>query len=36
MSIQEKIPMKNIEERLASFAVVVASEQALHLCRVMG
>ena len=36
MSIQEKIPVKNIEERLASLAVVAASEQALHLCRVMG
>ena len=34
MSIQEKILMKNIEERLTSLAVVVASGQALHLCRV--
>jgi hypothetical protein len=36
MSIQEKILMKNIEERLASLAVVAASGQALHLCRVTG
>jgi hypothetical protein len=36
MSIQEKIPVKNIEERLASLAVMAASEQALHLCRVVG
>jgi hypothetical protein len=36
MSIQQKIPVKNIEERVASLAVVVASEQALHLCRVVG
>jgi hypothetical protein len=36
MSIQEKIPVKNIEERLASLAVAVASAQALHLCRVAG
>ena len=36
MSIQEKIPMKNIEERLASLAVVATSEQALHLCWVVG
>jgi hypothetical protein len=36
MSIQEKIPVKNIEERLVSLAVVAASEQALHLCRVVG
>jgi hypothetical protein len=35
MSIQEKIPVKNIEERLASLAVAAASEQALHLCRVV-
>ena len=30
----KKILMKNIEERLTSLAVVVASGQALHLCRV--
>jgi hypothetical protein len=36
MSIQEKIPMKNIEERLVSLAVVAASEQALHFCWVVG
>jgi len=36
MSIQEKIPVKNIEERLASLAVVAASEQAPHLCWVVG
>jgi hypothetical protein len=36
MSVQEKIPVKNIEERLASLTVVAASEQALHLCRVVG
>ena len=36
MSIREKIPVKNIEERLASLAAVAASEQALHLCRVVG
>jgi hypothetical protein len=36
MRIQEKIPVKNIEEGLASLAVVAASEQALHLCRVVG
>jgi len=36
MSIQEKIPVKNLEHRLASLAVVAASEQALHLCRVEG
>jgi hypothetical protein len=36
MSIQENIPVKNIEKRLASLAVVAASEQALHLCRVVG
>ena len=34
--IQEKIPVKNIEERLVSLAVLVTSEQALHLCRVVG
>jgi hypothetical protein len=33
MSIQEKNPVKNIEERLASLAVMAASEQALHFCR---
>ena len=36
MSIQEGIPLKNIEERLASLAVAAASELALHLCRVVG
>jgi hypothetical protein len=36
MSIEEKIPVKNIEERLASLAVVAASEQALYLFRVVG
>jgi hypothetical protein len=36
MSIQEEILVKNIEKRLASLAVVAASEQALHLCRVVG
>jgi hypothetical protein len=36
MSIQEKISVKNIEERLASLAVVAACEQALHLWRVVG
>ena len=36
MSIQEKIPVKSIEEKLSSLAVVAASEQALHLCRVVG
>jgi hypothetical protein len=35
-SIQEKIPVKNIEERLASLAVVAASKQALYLYRVVG
>jgi hypothetical protein len=30
----KKILMKNIEERLTSLAVVAASGQALHLCRV--
>jgi hypothetical protein len=33
MSIQDKIPMKNTEERLASLAVVAASEQPLCLGR---
>ena len=32
MSIQEKIPVKNIVEGFASLAVVAASRQALHLC----
>jgi hypothetical protein len=32
-SIQERIPVKNIEEKLASLAVVAASKQALRLCR---
>jgi hypothetical protein len=32
MSIQEKTPVKNREERLASLAVLAASEQALHFC----
>jgi len=36
MSIQEKHPGKNIEERLARLAEVAASEQALHLCRAVG
>jgi hypothetical protein len=36
MSIQEKIPVKNIEGTLASLAVVAATEQALHLCRAVG
>ena len=36
MSMQEKIPVENTEERLASLAVEAASEQALHLCRVVG
>ena len=36
MSIQEKTPVKNIEERFASLAVVAASQQALHLCGVVG
>jgi hypothetical protein len=36
MSIEEKIPVKNIEERLASLAVVAASKQALYLFRVVG
>ena len=36
MSIQEKIPGKNLEERLASLAVVAPSEQTLHLCPVVG
>jgi hypothetical protein len=36
MNIQEKICMKNKEERLAILAVGTASEQALHLCRVVG
>jgi hypothetical protein len=35
MSIQEEIPAKNMEEKLASLAVVEASVQALHLCRVV-
>jgi len=35
MSIQEEIPVKNTEERLASLAVVAASELTLHLCRVV-
>jgi hypothetical protein len=36
MNIQEKITVKNIEERLASLAMVAASKLALHLCRVVG
>jgi len=36
MSIREEIPVKNIDERLASLAVVAASEQALYLFRVVG
>jgi hypothetical protein len=28
--------VKNIEERLANLAVVAASEQTLHLCKVVG
>jgi len=36
MSFQEKILVKNIEEGLASLAVVAVSEPALHLCRVVG
>jgi len=36
MSIQEKIPVKKIEETRASLAVVAASKQALYLCRVVG
>jgi len=36
MSIQEKIPGKNLEERLVSHAVVAPSEQTLHLCPVVG
>jgi hypothetical protein len=36
MSIQEEIPVKNIEERLASLAVAAASGQALYLFRVVG
>ena len=36
MSIQEEILVKNIEEGLASLVVVAVSEQALHLCRVVG
>jgi hypothetical protein len=36
MSIQAEIPGKNIEERLVSLAAVAASEQVLHLCRVVG
>jgi hypothetical protein len=36
MSIQEKIPADNTEEKLASLAVVAASEQALYLCRGVG
>jgi hypothetical protein len=35
MSIREKIPVKNMKERLASLASVADSEQALHLCRVV-
>jgi hypothetical protein len=33
---REEIPEKNIEEKLASPAVVAASKQALYLCRVVG
>jgi hypothetical protein len=36
MNIQEKIPVRDIEERLAGLAVVTVSEQSLHLCRVVG
>jgi len=36
IGIREKLPMKNIEERLVGLAVMVASEQTLHLCRVVG
>jgi len=36
MSIQEKIPVKNIEEKFASLAVAAASQQALYLCGVVG
>jgi hypothetical protein len=36
MSMQEKIPVENTEERLASLGVVRASEQALYLWRVVG
>ncbi len=35
MSTQEKIPGKNIEERLVSLAVAAPSEPALHLCLVV-
>jgi hypothetical protein len=35
MSIQEKIPGKNLEERRESFFVAV-SEQGLHFCGVVG
>jgi hypothetical protein len=36
MSIQEESLVKNIGERLAGLDVVVASEQSLHLFRVVG
>jgi hypothetical protein len=36
MSVQEKITGKTIEERLESLAVAAPSEQALHLCLVVG
>ena len=36
MSVQEKVPGKKREERLVSLAVVAPSEQALHLCLIVG
>jgi hypothetical protein len=36
MSIQERIPAKNMEEKLASLVVVKAYEQAGHLRWVVG
>jgi hypothetical protein len=35
MTINEKIPVKNIVEKSGSLAMVAASEQALYLCRVV-
>ena len=36
MSIQEKHPGKNIEERLARLAGIATPDQALHLCKAAG
>jgi hypothetical protein len=36
MTVREDIPLNNVEEELASVAVVAASDEALHLCRAKG